>query len=435
MPYEIRPIGLDDWLKRRSQNLDQVMDGVSDIIEKVRIRGDAALIELTEKFDGIKLSSLKIEKENLRKALHDIPDSLRKALEIAKTRIERFHMMQMERLNWIEEIDKGISAGIRVTPIDRVGVYIPGGRASYPSTALMCIVPARVVGVNEICCCTPPPINNTTLAAIEIAGAEEVYSIGGAQAIAAMAFGTESIKGVRKIVGPGNLYVAAAKHHLADRIRIDFPAGPSDLVIVADESADPEFVAADLLAQAEHDAHAMCMLISMNDEISEMVLKAISQMMQSSVRRDILLRSMQNFGLVRARSVSEAISIIDKVAPEHLSIQTREPLKIADGVRNAGSIFTGPYTPVACGDYATGPNHVLPTAGYAKVYSGLSVLDFCKISFVQKLSIDGLKVLAPIVEELALSEGLEGHAQSIKIRLKKILKENSAKKRNGDERG
>ncbi|MBC7107518.1 MAG: histidinol dehydrogenase [Methanomassiliicoccales archaeon] len=413
-----QPLDLDTWLERRSEKFEAVKTSVMEILEAVKNRGDRALIEFTEKFDRIKIDSIEVSRQERKRALENISPSLRRALEIAKLRIERFHQMQLECQSWFKEVDKGISLGVRLTPLKRIGAYIPGGKASYPSTALMCVVPAKVAGVNEICCCTPPPGSDATLAAFEIAGVDEVYRIGGAQAIAAMAFGTESIRPVQKIVGPGNIFVTAAKLLVMDRVGIDFPAGPSDIVVVADETAVPQFVATDLMAQAEHDPNAMCMLISLDSELPSNVEHAMIEMIRSAKRRNIIESSLRNMGLVVVGNMEEAAIIIDRIAPEHLSIQTKDPMALVGLIHNAGSIFIGSYSPVACGDYAAGPNHVLPTAGYASLYSGLDVRHFCKASFIQALSKEGLSLIGGVVEELAKAEGLYAHADSIRIRLR-----------------
>ncbi|MDH7507945.1 MAG: histidinol dehydrogenase [Methanomassiliicoccales archaeon] len=412
-----QPLDLDAWLKKRSEKFGVVKTSVMEILDAVKNGGNKALIELTERFDGIKIESIEVSKEERRRALRNIPPSLMRALEIAKLRIERFHQMQLEGQSWFKEVDKGISLGMKLTPLRRIGAYIPGGKASYPSTALMCVVPARVAGVNEVCCCSPPPVSDTTLAALEIAGVDEVYKIGGAQAIAAMAFGTESIRPVQKIVGPGNIFVTTAKLLVMDRVGIDFPAGPSDIVVIADETSCPQFVAADIIAQAEHDPNAMCFLISLDKELLVNVERLIIEMVQKAERKKIIQDALKNMGAILVRNLEEAVAIVDKIAPEHLSIQTKNPESLVDMVHNAGSIFVGSYSAVACGDYASGPNHVLPTGGYAAIYSGLDIRHFCKASFVQSLSREGLGLIADTVIEIARAEGLYAHADSVRIRL------------------
>ena len=280
----------------------------------------------------------------------------------------------------------------------------------------MCAIPAKVAGVRSIVACTPAPVNPLTLVAMDIAGVDEIYQIGGAQAIAAMALGTESVTPVQKIVGPGNVYVTAAKMMLRDKAEMDFPAGPSEVAIIADDSADPRYVAADVLAQAEHDPNAACILVTVSKQLAMAVGKEIERMLPDAERKSIIERSLGNAGYVVTSSMEEAISIINDIAPEHLSIQVRDQMGVLSAIRNAGSIFVGPYTAVACGDYASGTNHVLPTAGYAKLYSGLNVAMFCKTSTVQIIDRQGLERLGDTVEGLANAEGLNAHARSVRIR-------------------
>ena len=305
---------------------------------------------------------------------------------------------------------------MKTTPLDRIGAYVPGGRAAYPSTALMCTVPARVAGVRSICCCSPPPIHPLTLVALDIAGVGEIYRVGGAQAIAAMALGTESIAPVQKVVGPGNVYVTAAKRLLQDQVEIDFPAGPSEIAIVADATARPEFVAADVLAQAEHDPHAAALLVTTEPALARAVGRGTPGMVARTDRRTIVEQALGNCGYVIVNSLEEAALAVDRIAPEHLSVQVADPLSVLTAVRNAGSIFLGPYSPAACGDYATGTNHVLPTAGHAATRSGLDVRHFCKTSTVQLLSREGLEAIGDVVETIASAEGLAAHAASVRIR-------------------
>jgi histidinol dehydrogenase len=315
-------------------------------------------------------------------------------------------------------MEPGIVLGIKTTPLTRVGLYIPGGRAAYPSSALMCAVPARVAGVSEICACSPPPISPMTLVALDIAGVTEIYRSGGAQAIAAMALGTESIKPVQKIVGPGNVYVTLAKMMLRENVEIDFPAGPSEIGIIADETADPAFVAADILAQAEHDPNAACILITTDKTLPERVGREVAAQLKKAPRKEIIEQAMKNSGYAVVADLDAAIAASDVVAPEHLSIQVADPLPVVTRVKNAGAIFVGRYSAVACGDYAVGTNHVLPTAGYARMYSGLDVQHFCKTASVEMIDRDGLETIGDIVETIATAEGLHAHANSVRIRRK-----------------
>jgi histidinol dehydrogenase len=313
-------------------------------------------------------------------------------------------------------MEPGIVLGVKTTPLNRVGLYIPGGRAAYPSSALMCAVPARVAGVKEICACSPPPIKPLTLVALDIAGVTEIYNAGGAQAVAAMALGTESIRPVQKIVGPGNVYVTLAKMMLRENVEIDFPAGPSEIGIIADATADPRIVAADILAQSEHDPNAACILITTDKTLPAKVGREIEAMTKVAPRREIIEQSLRNSGYMVVSTLEEAIETSDAVAPEHLSIQVADPLTVVTRVKNAGAIFVGRYSAVACGDYAMGTNHVLPTAGYAKTYSGLDVNHFCKTASVEMIDKNGLETIGDIVETIAEAEGLYAHARSVKIR-------------------
>ncbi|HJJ53288.1 MAG TPA: histidinol dehydrogenase [Methanocorpusculum sp.] len=400
----------------RRGSLADVKGTVEAIIEDVRKNGDAALFSLTEKFDKQKLSSLRISQESIDEAYDEVDPALIQALIEAEARITRFHELQMDKSLWLEETEPGITLGVKTTPLDRVGAYIPGGRAAYPSTVLMTTVAARVAGVPEIVLCTPPPVHPLTLVALDIAGVTEAYSIGGAQAIAALALGTETIRPVQKIVGPGNVFVTQAKMILREYAEIDFPAGPSEIGVLADDSANPAFIAADILAQAEHDPNAACVLVTTSKKIALQVGEEIEKQIQNAPRREIMEKALSHSGYVIAGDMDEAINLMNEIAPEHLSIQTIDPLSTLGKIRNAGSIFIGPYTPVACGDYASGTNHVLPTAGYAKSYSALDVHHFLKRSQVQIVTREGLDSIGDIVEILAEAEGLAAHAASVTIR-------------------
>ncbi len=414
-----QPLDLDTWAERRRGELKNVQASVSDIIEDVRVHGDDALIKLTERFDKIKLESMRVSEEEMEAAYELVDPSLVRELRVAAANIERFHKMQLDAQNWTKEVEPGIMLGVRLLPIQRVGAYVPGGRASYPSTALMCVIPAKVAGVPEVMVCTPPPANPLTLVALDIASADEVYLIGGAQAVAAMALGTANINKVSKIVGPGNIFVTEAKLQLRDKVEIDFPAGPSEVLVIADESAEPAFVASDILAQAEHDPSSACLLITTSVTLAEKVGKELERAASSSPRYEIVRQSLRNAGYIIARDLEEAASFSDRAAPEHLSIQTKDPMLTLSMIHSAGSIFIGPYSPVAAGDYASGTNHVLPTAGYPSVLSGLDVRHFCKAASIQRLDEEGLRKLAPTIEGLARAEGLVEHARSVRVRLEK----------------
>ena len=400
----------------RRGSLADVKESVEAIIGDVRKNGDAALFALTEKFDKQKLSSLQISQEAIDAAYDEVDPALVQALIEAEARISRFHELQMDKSLWLEETEPGITLGVKTTPLDRVGAYIPGGRAAYPSTVLMTTVAARVAGVPEIVLCTPPPVHPLTLVALDIDGVTEAYSIGGAQAIAALALGTETIRPVQKIVGPGNVFVTQAKMLLREYAEIDFPAGPSEIGVLADESANPAFIAADILAQAEHDPNAACVLVTSSERIAHDVGTEIEKQIASAPRREIMEKALAHSGYVIAGDLDEAVDLMNEIAPEHLSIQTFDPLATLGKIRHAGSIFIGPYTPVACGDYASGTNHVLPTAGYAKSYSALDVHHFMKRSQVQMVTRGGLDSIGDIIELLAGAEGLAAHAASVMIR-------------------
>jgi histidinol dehydrogenase len=408
-----KAVGIDAWLAGRKSSLEEARGTVTGIIERVRNNGDAALRELSRHYD---LKEIAIPDEERESAYDEIDTKIVESLIEAHARIERFHELQKPKDLWFQEMEPGIVLGIRTTALDRIGIYVPGGRAPYPSSALMCAVPAKVAGVREICACSPPPIHPMTLVALDIAGVSEIYRSGGAQAIAAMALGTETVRPVQKIVGPGNVYVTLAKMMLREHVEIDFPAGPSEIGIIADHSADPRIVASDILAQAEHDPNAACILITTDKDLPGKVGLEIAGLLASAPRREIIEKALDNSGYTLVKDMDEAISASDTVAPEHLSIQVADPLSVVTRVKNAGAIFVGKYSAVACGDYAVGTNHVLPTAGYAKMYSGLDVSHFCKTASVEMIDKSGLEVIGDIVETIAEAEGLYAHAESVRIR-------------------
>lgn len=415
-----RPLTVSEWLSRKKADIDQVRGPVLEIIEMVREHGDSALIQFSRKFDGVEPEQLCISEEKFEEAYEYVEPGLVKSLEKASERIFRFHELQLNRKIWMREVEPGITLGMKFSPLRRVGAYVPGGRAAYPSTALMAVIPARVAGVKEICCCTPPPVNPVTLVALDIAGVREVYGVGGAQAIAAMAFGTESIPSVQKIVGPGNLYVTAAKMVLREYVEIDFPAGPSEIVVLADHTARPEFIAADILAQAEHDPNASCALITTDPYLPKKVQSELEHQLADAGRKEVILQALKNSGYMVVNSLEEAIDAANALSPEHLSIQIENPEEYLDRITDAGAIFIGPYSAVACGDYASGTNHILPTAGHASVYSGLDVFHFLKRTTVQIISREGLEALGDVVETLAEAEGLKQHARSVSLRRKDL---------------
>jgi histidinol dehydrogenase len=408
-----KAVGIDEWLAGRKSSLEDARGTVTDIIDRVQKNGDTALRELSRHFD---LKEIAVSDEERESAYDEVDTKIVESLIEAHARIERFHELQKPRDLWLQEMEPGIVLGVKTTALDRIGIYVPGGRAPYPSSALMCAVPAKVAGVREICACSPPPINPMTLVALDIAGVSEIYRSGGAQAIAAMALGTESVKPVQKIVGPGNVYVTLAKMMLREHVEIDFPAGPSEIGIIADHTANPRIVASDILAQAEHDPNAACILITTDKALPGKVGQEIADLLTKAPRREIIEQALNNSGYAIVFDIEEAIAASDRVAPEHLSIQVADPLSVVTRVKNAGAIFVGKYSAVACGDYAVGTNHVLPTAGYSKMYSGLDVSHFCKTASVEIIDKNGLEAIGDIVETIAEAEGLHAHAQSVKIR-------------------
>jgi len=409
-----KAVEIDAWIAGRQSSLGDARATVTEIIGRVQHEGDAALRDLAKKH--CVLTGIAVPDDEREDAYEQVDAKTIESLVEAHARIERFCELQKPRDLWLQELEPGIVLGVKTTPLNRVGLYIPGGRAAYPSSALMCAVPARVAGVKEICACSPPPISPLTLVALDIAGVCEIYNAGGAQAVAAMALGTESIRPVQKIVGPGNVYVTLAKMMLREKVEIDFPAGPSEIGIIADETADPRIIAADILAQSEHDPNAACILITTDKSLPARVGREIEEMTKTAPRKEIIVQSLRNSGYMIVSTIEEAIEASDAVAPEHLSIQVADPLTVVTRVKNAGAIFVGRYSAVACGDYAVGTNHVLPTAGYAKTYSGLDVNHFCKTASVEMIDRDGLEAIGDIVEIIADAEGLHAHADSVRVR-------------------
>jgi histidinol dehydrogenase len=409
-----KAVEIDAWLEGRKTSLEDARTTVTGIIGRVQNEGDDALRDLAKKY--CELTDIAVSEEEREAAYNVVDPQVIESLIEAHARIERFHELQKPKDLWLQEMEPGIVLGMKTTALNRVGIYVPGGRAAYPSSALMCAVPAWVAGVKEVCACSPPPIKPLTLVALDIAGVTEIYSAGGAQAIAAMALGTESIRPVQKIVGPGNIYVTLAKMMLREHAEIDFPAGPSEIGIIADSTANPRIIAADVLAQAEHDPNAACILITPDKLLPAKVGKEIASQLASAPRKEIIEAALKNSGYVIVADMEEAIAASDVVAPEHLSIQVADPLSVVIKVKNAGAIFVGKYSAVACGDYAVGTNHCLPTAGYSRMYSGLDVQHFCKTASVEIVDRDGLEAIGDIVETIATAEGLHAHANSVKVR-------------------
>ncbi|MFP4169924.1 MAG: histidinol dehydrogenase [Methanomassiliicoccales archaeon] len=411
-----KALDLGEWNESRRRGLEDVRDRVESIVEGIRRGGDEALLRYTRELDGQEIQDPLVARERIERAYDEVSPQLMRALEEASERIERFHRLQMNEKDWTMEVWPGVHLGMRWTPLRRVGAYIPGGRASYPSTALMCVLPPKVAGVEQVLACTPPPVQPATLVALDMAGADRIYQIGGAQAVAAMVLGTESVVRVDKVVGPGNLYVTAAKVILSGQVEIDFPAGPSEIVVVADQTADPALVASDIMAQCEHDPSAACALVSMDRDLPDLVWEEIEGALPHAARGEIIERSLSNCGYLIVEDLDGAMGAANRMAPEHLSIQTRDPESVLEMVRDAGAVFLGSRSAVACGDYGSGTNHVLPTAGNARLRSGLDVFHFLKRCTVQRLEPEGLEGMGDMVETLAGAEGLGEHARSVSLR-------------------
>ena len=398
---------------------------VADIIADVRKRGDAAVTEFTSKFDRLDLSSDKLvfTRGEIIGYCSTVPTAERDALELAAERIRAYHTKQLPKdESWID--DAGVSLGWRWTPVSAAGLYVPGGLASYPSSVLMNAIPAKVAGVKRLAVCVPTPdgiINPLVLLAAQIAGVDEIYRIGGAQAIAALAYGTETIAPVDKITGPGNAFVAAAKRRVFGKVGIDMIAGPSEILVIADSDNNPTWIATDLLAQAEHDESAQSILITDNEAFGHKVQAEVEQQLLTLPRRNIAGTSWRNFGaIIVVKSLKEAVELSDRIAPEHLELCVADPDELAARITHAGAIFIGAWTPEAIGDYVGGPNHVLPTARSARFSSGLSVMDFLKRTTLTKMTPMALAKIGPSAEILANSEGLQAHGFSVRARLDKI---------------
>ncbi len=424
---ETRTLGVDGVvraLERPPGAVDpEIKRRVAEIVAAVRDKGDAALLELTERFDRVSLTAaeLPVTPGEYAAAERQVGEATVRALRYAAERIERFHRACAPK-SWSMTDANGSRLGQDVRPLDRVAVYVPGGRAAYPSTVLMTVVPARVAGVKEIVLVSPPAadktLNAAVLVAARVAGVTEAYRVGGAQAIAALAYGTDTIRRVDKIVGPGNIYVALAKAHVFGDVGIDMVAGPSEVVVIADESAEAAFVAADLLAQAEHDPMARAVLLTPSARLADDVAREAERQLAALPRREIARSALEaNGALVLTASVEEAVQVANGLAPEHLELQIAEPEALLPRVRHAGAVFLGRYTPEVVGDYVAGPNHVLPTGGTARFASALSTEDFVKRLSVIQYSARGLAEAGPHVAELSRVEGLEGHGAAAAIRI------------------
>ncbi|CQR49480.1 histidinol dehydrogenase [Haloferax massiliensis] len=404
----------------RDAGVGEVRSDVRDIVERVSREGDVAVREFSKEFDGVQVGNIDVT-DAAERAYDEIDDDVREAIEDAAANVREFHEKQVPE-DWREEFgDDGTrELGRRYRPLDRVGVYAPGGTAAYPSSVLMGVIPAKVAGVEHVAVATPPaePMNPVTLAAMHVAGADAVYSVGGAQGIAALAYGTETVKAVQKVVGPGNKWVTAAKAEVRGDVDIDFLAGPSEVLVVADETAEARFVAADLVAQAEHDPNASVVAVTDDADLAADIVAEVERQAGERDRAETIEAALENdaSGVLLARSMSEAVLFAEEYAAEHLTIQADDDEALLDRIDSAGSVFLGPYTPVAAGDYASGTNHVLPTGGGAKRQGGLSVDHFVRSTTVQRLDRDGLSELSETITTLAEAEGLDAHAQSVRER-------------------
>lgn len=413
---------LENLLKRSPNNYGKFEAAVDDILKKVRAEGDSAVFAYTKEFDKVEITAdtVRVTEDEIREAYDAVDPSLVEVIRKALVNIRSYHEKQKQN-SWFSSTEDGTMLGQKVTPLKRVGVYVPGGKAVYPSSVLMNIVPAKVAGVDQIIMTTPPgkdgKVCPTTLVAAKEAGADEVYKVGGAQAVGALAYGTESIPKVDKIVGPGNIFVALAKKAVYGYVSIDSIAGPSEILVLADETANPRYVAADLLSQAEHDELASAILITTSRELAEKVSHEVEEFVKVLSRKEIIQKSLDNFGYILiAEDMDEAVEAANEIASEHMEIVTRNPFEIMMKVRNAGAIFIGEYSSEPLGDYFAGPNHVLPTNGTAKFFSPLSVDDFIKKSSIVYYSREALGKIHKDIEQFAKAEQLTAHANSVAVR-------------------
>jgi histidinol dehydrogenase len=413
---------LPDDVVRRAGGVDaEVLSVAARIVEDVRQRGDEALREYTSQFDHASVDELRVTSEEIEAAVASVPAEFRDAIASAASSIEDFHERQVPQ-SWFTTGEGGVFLGQMVTPLRRVGIYVPGGRACYPSSVLMNAIPAIVAGVEEIAMVVPPnadgTVNPYVLAAAAEVGVSEIYKVGGAQAIAALAFGTATIPRVDKITGPGNAYVTAAKKLVMGEVGIDMLAGPSEVLVLADETAEPAFIAIDLMAQAEHDPRAATFLVTTDPTLPDEVEEALSVLLEEAPRSEVIRRSLTDNGIIIVvADECAAIEVANTIAPEHLEVMMADPLELLGQIRNAGAIFLGPWTPESVGDYVAGPNHVLPTGGTARFSGPLSVDDFVKKSSVISYSREALEIDAPTVMAIASAEGLDAHADAVALRL------------------
>lgn len=413
---------LEDLLKRSPNNYGQYEASVKEILDKVKEEKDAAVFAYTAKFDGAELTAdtIEVTEAEIEEAYAQVDDTLLAVIRKAKDNIESYHAKQRQN-SWFDSKPDGTILGQKITPLHRVGVYVPGGKAVYPSSVLMNVMPAKVAGVDEIIMVTPPGKNGkvspNTLVAAKEAGVDKIYKVGGAQAIAALAYGTESIPKVDKIVGPGNIYVALAKKAVYGHVSIDSIAGPSEILVVTDETANPRYVAADLLSQAEHDELASAILVTTSEKLAHEVSDQVDGFLKELSRADIISKSLDNYGyILLADTMEDVIDVANEIASEHLEIQTKNPFEVMTKIRNAGAIFIGEYASEPLGDYFAGPNHILPTNGTAKFFSPLSVDDFIKKSSIISYSREALQKVHKDIESFAKAEQLTAHANSIHVR-------------------
>ncbi len=417
---------LNDLLKRSPNHYSQYEAAVSEIIGGVRARGDQPLFEYTLKYDGFDLNAgnIQVTKQEIQEAYEKLDQEFIQVIQKSTENIRTFHEKQL-RNSWFDTRKDGSILGMKISPIEKAGVYVPGGKAAYPSSVLMNVIPAKVAGVERIIMTTPPgadgQVNPGTLAAADMAGVDAIYKVGGAQAVAAMAFGTESVPKVDKITGPGNIFVALAKKAVYGHVSIDSVAGPSEILVLADETADPRYVAADLLSQAEHDELASAILITTSRELAWKTSEQVERFASQLSRQEIIRKSLDNYGYILvAGSMEEAVEAANEIASEHLEILTANPFEVMAKIRNAGAIFLGEYSSEPLGDYFAGPNHILPTNGTAKFFSPLSVDDFIKKTSIISYSRESLEKVHKDIELFAGNEGLTAHANSIRVRFEDI---------------
>lgn len=410
-------------VSRSKSQIKDVGPDVQKIISEVKKNGDSSVCKFTKDFDNVEVSedNIIVSEDEFEQAYEEVDEEDIRIIERAASAVKKYHLHQLPE-SWEKEFEEGVKAGQIVRPLKSIGAYVPGGTAKYPSTVLMSVIPAKVAGVEEIVLCTPPSpkgkVNPEVLVASVIAGVDKVYRVGGAQAIAAMAYGSESIEKVDKIIGPGNVYVAAAKEIVSKDVEIDFLAGPSEVIVLVDSSANARFVALDLVAQAEHDESSSSILVTTSEELARDVSKEVIDILDEIPRSDIASSALEKNGLaIITKDIEESIDFLNEYAPEHLEIMVENPDEVLKEVDNAGAIFVGSFSPTCAGDFGVGPSHILPTGGKARIFDGLNVYDFVKMPSVQRLSKDGLKRIFEVLERLSEMEGLQAHGLSVKERL------------------